>query len=128
MKLHDAIRTDGSVLDAEGRLLSAAPSALRSRVRAALANPRLGGRGLRAWLAKMEVEDRPLPEQLPDDLFMVYLSDTEAEPLFDCEECGLPVPVRAGRRGGHEPNCDRVYFPRCPHCGGRTGPHAFWSR
>jgi hypothetical protein len=114
--------------EAENRLLSAVPPALRTRVRAALIDPRLGGRGLRAWLALSEVDERPLPKMLPDCLISIYLSDTEAEPLYDCEECGLPVPVRAGRRGGHEPSCDRVYFPQCPNCGGRTGPHAFWSR
>jgi hypothetical protein len=112
---------------AEGRLLSAVPPPLRPRVRAALADPKLGGRGLRAWLALVEVDDRPLPPTLPDSLVSVYLNDTEAEPLYDCERCGLPVPVRAGRRGGHEPSCDRVYFPRCPSCGGHTGPHAFWA-
>lgn len=125
-----AIRDKGKDI-AEGvehRFLSAVAPSLQSRVRATLANPKLGGRGLRAWLALVEVENRPLPDSLPDDLVSVYLSDTEAEPLYDCENCGLSVPVRAGHRGGHEPSCDRVYFPRCPHCGGRTGPFAFWSR
>jgi hypothetical protein len=110
------------------RLLDAIPAALRGRVKAILANPRLGGRGLRAWVALLEVEDRPLPDSLPAELIEVYLEDTEAEPLHDCEACGLPVPVRAGWRAGHEPTTDRVYFPACPHCGGRTGPHAFWAR
>jgi len=112
----------------ETRFLSAVPVGLRSRVRATLIDPRLGGRGLRAWLALLEIEDRPLPAAFCDDLVAVYLSDPEAEPLYDCEECGLAVPVRAGRRCGHEPTCDRVYFATCPHCGGRTGEHAFWSR
>jgi hypothetical protein len=110
------------------RLLAAIPAALQARVRAVLANPRLGGRGLRAWLALLETEDRPLPDALPAELVEVYLKDTEAEPLHDCESCGLPVPVRAGWRAGHEPSADRVYFPACPHCGGRTGPYAFWAR
>src|SRR3954447_2259777 len=113
---------------AEARLLSAVPAALRTRVRAALTDPNVGGRGLRAWLALVEFDDRPLPDDLPDDLFAVYLADAEAEPLHDCERCGLPVPVRVARRTGHEPTCDREYFTACPHCGGRTGRHAFWSR
>lgn len=113
---------------AEHRFLSAVTPSLQPRVRATLSNPRLGGRGLRAWLQLVELEDRPLPSRIPDDLVAVYLSDTEAEPLYDCEQCGLSIPVRAGHRGGHEPSCDRVYFARCPHCGGRTGPFAFWSR
>lgn len=122
------LRDPSSDAGAESRLLASAPPDLRTRVRAALSDPRIGGRGLRAWLALVEVDDRPLPQSLPGDLFDVYLTDAEAEPLYDCERCGLPVPVRAGRRGGHEPSCDRVYFSTCPHCGGRTGPHAYWSR
>jgi hypothetical protein len=118
---------DGLGEDAD-RLLAAIPASLQARVRAVLANPRLGGRGLRAWLALLETEDRPLPDALPAELVEVYLMDTEAEPLHDCESCGLPVPVRAGWRAGHEPSADRVYFPACPHCGGRTGPYAFWAR
>src|SRR4051812_46053692 len=110
MKLNTAVVDREELTGAEGRLLSAVPAYLRNRVRAALSNPRIGGRGLRAWLAMIENDDRPLPDALSGDLVKVYLSDTEAEPLYDCEECGLPVPVRAGRRGGHEPSCDRVYF------------------
>jgi hypothetical protein len=113
---------------AETRLISATPPSLRKRVRAALTDPNVGGRGLRAWLALVEFDDRPIPENLPADLFAVYLSDAEAEPLHDCERCGLPVPVRVARRSGHEPTCDREYFACCPRCGGRTGRHAFWSR
>jgi len=118
--------TPGFGADAD-RLLAAIPATLQGRAKAILANPRLGGRGLRAWIALLEVEDRPLPDSLPAELVEVYLKDTEAEPLHDCEECGLPVPVRAGWRAGHEPSAARVYFPACPHCGGRTGRHAYWS-
>jgi len=110
------------------RLLAAIPVSLQAQARAVLADPRLGGRGLRAWIALLEREDRPLPDELPPELVEVYLTDTEAEPLHDCESCGLPVPVRAAWRAGHEPSADRVYFPVCPQCGGRTGPHAFWAR
>jgi hypothetical protein len=83
-------------------------------VRTLLANPRYGGRGLRAWVGLMEAEDRPLPPALPAELVDVYLRDDEAEPLYDCEACGLAVPVRVGWRSGHEPAYDRVYFPAWP--------------
>ena len=73
---------------------------LRTRLRAALADPNVGGRGLRAWLARVEIEDRPFPAGLPEDLFAVYLSDAKAEPLYDCEQCGLPFPVRAAAGPG----------------------------
>lgn len=110
------------------RLLAAVPAAYRTRARAVLSDPRQGGRGLRAWLALVEIDGRPLPGDLPGELVAVYLDDDDAEPLYDCECCGLPVPVRAGRRCGHEAAVDRVYFPACPCCGGKTGRYAYWSR
>ena len=104
------------------------PATHRKRTKAVLLSPRLGGRGLRAWYALLEADGRPLPRSLPDVLVEVYLDDADAEPLHDCEECGLTVPVKAGRRCGHEATVERAYFPTCPHCGGRTGRHAYWSR
>jgi hypothetical protein len=114
----------GAVMDA---LLAAVPLGYRARVRARLTDPRAGGRGLRAMLALLDTDPRALPDALPTELVEVYLRDDEAEPLHDCERCGLPVPVHAGRRCGHEASVDREYFPACPHCGGRTGRFAFWS-
>jgi len=78
-------------------------------------------------LALLDTDPRELPDELPSELVDVYIQDDEAEPLHDCERCGLPVPVHAGRRCGHEASVDCEYFPACPHCGGRTGRHAFWS-
>ena len=110
------------------RLMAAVPAAYRKRTAAVLKSPRLGGRGLRAWMVILDTDDRPLPKDLPAGLVEVYLDDSEAEPLHDCERCGLTVPVRANRRCGHEATVDHVYFPECPHCGGRTGRYAYWSR
>ncbi len=110
------------------RLLAATPPPLRDTVRLLLGDPLAGGRGLRAWAARIEIDPRPLPDSLPAVLVEVYLRDADAEPLHDCGGCGLPVPVRVGHRTGHEPTCERVYFARCPHCGGDTGPFAYWSR
>ncbi len=115
-----------TVNDVLRQFLAAVPQRLRGEVRELLSDPRLGGRGLRALLALLDADSRPLPP-LPAELVEVYLSDDEAEPLHDCERCGLPVPVHAGRRCGHEASVDREYFPACPHCGGRTGGFAFWS-
>ena len=114
--------------DVAERFLSVVPVKVRDEVRRLLLSPCEGGRGLRQWLSLLEIEQRPLPRQLPIDLIEVYLNDDDAEPLHDCERCGLPVPVHAGRRCGHEASVDREYFPTCPHCGGRTGRFAFWSR
>lgn len=113
---------------AEGQFLAAVPVVLRSRVFALLTTPRRGGRGLRAWVSLLEVDHPPFAGELPPELVEVYLQDDEAEPLHDCEKCGLPVPVRCGRRVGREAVAEREYFPACPCCGGRTGRYAFWSR
>ena len=118
---------DSSWKDAESRFLRAVPTSMRAIARSLLDNPRRGGRGLRALLDALAGQQRFLPDALPINLVAVYLEDAEAEPLHDCEECGLLVPVRVGRRCGHEPTAERIYFPLCPHCGGRTGRHAYWS-
>ena len=112
--------------DAEDEFLAAIGPDQRPRVRALLENPRRGGRGLRSWFALVESGLRGAAA-VPAEVVEVYLTDDEAEPLYDCERCGLPVPVRAGRRCGHEPTPERVYFASCPRCGGKTGRHAFWS-
>jgi len=112
----------------EDELLAAIAYGLRSTVQKLLKTPRCGGRGLRAWLALMETGGRPLRGRLPDGLIEIYLQDDDAEPLHDCEDCGLPVPVHVGRHVGNEPVVERIYFPTCPLCGGRTGRYAFWSR
>lgn len=122
------IERDLSHETAESRLLAATPYSLRPMVRKLLATPHCGGRGLRAWVALMETLDRPLPSLLPDELIETYLKDDDAEPFHDCEDCGLPVPVRVGRRVGSEPVAERAYFPICPNCSGRTGRFAFWSK
>jgi len=109
------------------RFLSTVPMRIRGDVERLLLNPCEGGRGLRQWLALLEIEPRPLPRQLPVDLLEVYLNDDDAEPWHDCESCGFVVPVRVSRRVGHEPSVERVYYRECPNCGGRTGRFAFWS-
>lgn len=122
-----AFTTPASTAEPLGHFLAAVPDGQRGRVRTLLTDPRCGGRGLRAMLALFDTSPRPLPAVLPPELVEVYLRDDEAEPLHDCERCGLPVPVHAGRRCGHEASVDREYFSACPHCGGRTGRFAFWS-
>jgi hypothetical protein len=126
MRLNDPA-AEATPSDALDRLLSAVPAAYRPLARTLLTDPRCGGRGLRAWLAILDTDDRPCPDELPGELVAVYLEDEDAEPLHDCERCGLPVPVRAGRRCGHEAAVERVYFPACPRCGGKTGRFAYWS-
>jgi hypothetical protein len=110
------------------RLLSAVPPARRPLARRLLSDPRCGGHGLRAWVSQLDALALSLPATLPSELVEVYLADDDAEPLHDCEGCGLAVPVRVARRCGHEAAVEREYFPVCPCCGGKTGRFAYWSR
>jgi hypothetical protein len=114
--------------DAASELLAAVPERLRSAVANVLSHPNLGGRGLRAWLGLLAAEKRDLPDRLADELVEIYLREDDAEPLHDCEKCGLSIPVRAARRCGHEAVIEHIFFSKCPHCGGRTGRFAYWSR
>ena len=125
--MNRVLRTEAA-FDTLDSLLAAVPLTHRARARAAMTDLRCGGRGLRAWLAQIELDGRPLPHDLPGELVEVYLRDDDAEPLHDCERCGLPIPVHASRRAGHEASVERIYFPACPNCGGRTGRFAYWSR
>jgi|SRR5579884_1542082 len=111
---------------ARAALLAAVAPAQRPLVAALLRQPLRGGRGLRMWLRLLATQGPPLPPSLPEVLIHVYLNDPEAVPLHDCAGCGLAVPVRPGWLG-YEGEPQRVYFPACPHCGGHTGLHAYWS-
>jgi len=92
-----------------------------------LQSPNQGGRGLRLWMHRLLNDERPLPDSLPRELVQVYLDHSEAEPLFDCEACGLAIPVEPGwQRNEAKPQV--VYFAACPCCGGAVGLHAYWSR
>ena len=109
------------------RFLAAVDASQRRRVEDVLDRPRCGGQGLRSWLRAVATQERILPDHLPTALVEVYLTDPEAAPMHDCEECGLTVPVHVGRHCGPEGEASEVYFPSCPHCGGRTGPYAYWA-
>ncbi len=109
------------------RLLLAVAPARRPLARKLITDPWCGGHGLRAWLAMLDAGYNPSPSRVPSEVVEVYLKDDDAEPLHDCEKCGLAVPVRVARRHGHEAAIEREYFPTCPCCGGRTGRHAYWS-
>ena len=129
MKAVDCRVSRSSMTDTVNWLLSALPPDRRGVTLVLLTDPRRGGRGLRTWLTLLDAcPPNLLPAAVPAELIDVYLGDEEAEPLHDCERCGLAVPVRAGRRCGHEATIERVYFPTCPACGGRTGQHAYRSR
>jgi hypothetical protein len=80
-----------------------------------------GGSGLRDWVAAIAWRGAYLPERIPVRVIDVYLADSEAVPLYDCEGCGLAVPVRPSRLYGMDGEPDEVYFTNCPICGGRTG-------
>lgn len=87
-----------------------------------------GGSGLRDWVSAITWRGAVLPKRIPDELMNVYLIDSEAAPLHDCEGCGLAVPVRPSRLYGPEGEPDQVYFASCPLCGARTGLYMHFSR
>jgi hypothetical protein len=108
------------------RFLAAICSSQQRLVSWLLKQPQSGGRGLRMWVNHMTMSGGTIPCSLPSTLIQVYLDDSEALPLHDCEDCGLLIPVRDGR----SMECglpEKTYFATCPVCGGRTGLHAYWS-
>lgn len=86
------------------------------------------GSGLREWVSTIAWRGGLCPEHVPAKLIEVYLSDSEALPLHDCEDCGLAIPVRPSRLHGLEAEPEQLYFEVCPSCGGRTGWYRYWAR
>ncbi len=73
-------------------------------------------------------EGRPV---WPPEFRKIYLEDPEAQPLHDCEECGLDIPNRPGKntyKGGQRVVVRPFYryFDSCPACGGRVGYEAHY--
>jgi hypothetical protein len=69
-----------------------------------------------------------LPLALPPAVAQVYLDEPGLVAIHDCEDCGYEVPI-----GYPEPQASpskpvRIYFERCPLCGGKTGYYAFYRR
>jgi hypothetical protein len=55
------------------------------------------------------------------------MEDSEAMPQHDCADCGLAIPVRPARPADFVGEVERIYFPTCPNCGGRSGWYAYLS-
>jgi hypothetical protein len=130
----DATLPDGAVDNATRRwqnaqcnFLNAVSPTQRESVERLLNQLHSGGMGLRMWLQAIAWRGAKLPQSIPVELIDVYLHDSEAVPLHDCEECGLAVPVRPNRLRGCDADPERTYFPCCPSCGGRTGWYLYWS-
>ena len=109
------------------RFLQAIDPSQREAVDCLLRHLHHGGAGIRNWLDSITWRGCPLPDSLPEALIEVYLQDSEAAPLHDCEDCGLAIPIRPNRRDA-DSDAERIYFPQCPACGGSTGPYAYWSK
>jgi hypothetical protein len=108
--------------------LAAVPDEMRDHVEQSLRCLHNGAVGLRRWVARIATGEARVPELIPAELVRVYLADSEAVPLHDCENCGIAIPVRPHPLRGFEGEPDQIYFPSCPVCGGRTGWYLFWSR
>lgn len=106
--------------EAASRLLAAIDEDRRAGVAEMLPTLHCGATGLRDWITAIAWRGAVLPASLPSELIDVYLFDSEAAPLHECEDCGVAIPVKKNPRGGcDEP--ERRYFRQCPICGGRTG-------
>jgi hypothetical protein len=68
------------------------------------------------------------PLALPFSVAAVYLEDPNVMAYHDCEECGYRVPVGCPEPLAIRPKPVRLYFERCPLCGGRIGYAAFRRR
>jgi hypothetical protein len=99
----------------ERRFLAAVARPQRLAVAALLQRASASSLGLRSWLCA---------QSLPPELIRVYLEDTGAAPLDECEACQLALPVRPGAREGNELHGARAYFLTCPLCGGRSSWYA----
>jgi hypothetical protein len=114
--------------DACQRFTAAVPQCIRGSVERALHGLHGGGSGLRAWVSSVAWRGGKLPQEIPQQLVQVYLDDPEAAPLYDCESCGVAIPVRPNRIEGVEAEPELTYFTTCPCCGGRTGLYLYVSR
>jgi hypothetical protein len=110
------------------RFLAAVSSSRRPQVADMLHHMHNGGSGLRYWIEAITWRGASLPDRIPDCIIDVYLSDSEAMPLYDCEQCGLAIPVRPSRLYGFDGDPEEVYFPNCPICGARTGLFLHFTR
>jgi hypothetical protein len=100
----------------------------REQVQHLLKTMHNGGSGLRDWLSALTWRGAILPTRIPEQIIDVYLRDSEAAPLHDCEGCGLAIPVRPSRLHGLEGEPDLIYFDKCPACGSQTGLYMYFSR
>jgi hypothetical protein len=110
------------------RFLAAIDPGLREGIEHLMHQPHYSGFGIRAWLNSLATGASMLVEPLPYQVVKVYLDYPEAMPLHDCERCGLAVPILPNRQDGYEGEPERVFFPECPSCGGRTGWYLYWSQ
>lgn len=114
--------------EAHDRFLAAVDPEQREMVEPLLQQLHYGSSGLRNWLDAIVWQGAVLPERIPRALIDVYLHDPEAAPLYECEDCGLAVPVRPNRTLGPDAEPDKVFFHDCPVCGGRIGYFLYRTR
>jgi hypothetical protein len=110
------------------RFLQAVSPRQRDQVARLAKSVHNGGSGLRDWLSAITWRGAILPKRIPEQIIDIYLRDSEAVPLHDCEGCGLAIPVRPSRLYGLEGEPDQIYFDKCPACGSRTGLYLYFSR
>jgi hypothetical protein len=121
-------RADSMWNRTSARFLEAVSARQRDQVAWLLSHPNNGGSGLREWVAAIAMRGAMLPTAIPEAVIHVYLNDPEALPLYDCESCGLAIPVRPSHIYGLDGEPDEVHFTTCPACGARTGLFMHFTR
>jgi hypothetical protein len=71
-------------------------------------------------------ENQPLV--FPAEVAGIYLSGEYSATKYDCEDCGYDLPTKWPDRYANPPTPMRIYFERCPLCGGKVGWHAFYAK
>ena len=68
------------------------------------------------------------PLVFPAAVASIYLSGEYSATTYDCEDCGYDLPTKWPNPNANPPTPQRIYFERCPLCGGNVGWHAFYAK
>jgi len=70
------------------------------------------------------------PLEFPPEVASIYLSGEYSATEYECEDCGYDLPTKWPDRNANPRTPMRIYFERCPLCGGKVGygSYAYYSK